>query len=101
MVLANGYETKTTFIQDFQIAEVFGEEAVKDTFKRAFNEWKDNIEYVTELAIVTNLLCWKHHGHNEKLSELYGEFYYTVYDYVYEDGHFTDEELDYYYQITD
>ena len=35
----NGYETFTTFWQDFTIADRFGVSAIKDTFKRAFNEW--------------------------------------------------------------
>lgn len=29
----NGYETKTTFWEDFSIADVFGVSAVKDTYK--------------------------------------------------------------------
>ena len=74
-----GYEFKTTFWQDFSIADAFGAEAVKDTFKRAFEEWKSNVEYVTELAIVTNWKCWKHHERGRSdLSELYGELYYKV-----------------------
>ena len=40
-----GYETKTTFYGDFTIAElVSGVEGVKDTFKRAFEEWKTNVD---------------------------------------------------------
>ena len=30
----------TTFWQDFSIADAFGVAAIKDTFKRAFAEWK-------------------------------------------------------------
>lgn len=32
-----GYETKTTFWDDFSIAEMFGINAVRDTYKRAFD----------------------------------------------------------------
>ena len=35
-------EFKTTFKNDFTIADKFGASAVKDTFNRAFNEWKNN-----------------------------------------------------------
>ena len=31
------------FMQDFMIADRFGEAAVRDTYKRAFREWKDNV----------------------------------------------------------
>ena len=37
-----GYEEKTTFAMDFDIADRFGASAVKDTFNRAFNEWKSD-----------------------------------------------------------
>ena len=36
----NGYETITSFWSDFTIADRFGVNAIKDTYKRAFNEWK-------------------------------------------------------------
>ena len=102
MTLPNGYETKTTFIQDFRIADAFGQAAIKDTFKRAFNEWKKNIEYITELSIAMNTLCWYHHNKgNSAFSTLYANLYAKVQDYVYEKGNFTQEELDYYFDITD
>ena len=40
-----GYKPITTFYQDFSIADNFGINAIKDTFKRAFNEWKDDISF--------------------------------------------------------
>ena len=35
-----GYNTLTTFWDDFSIADSFGISAIKDTYKRAFEEWK-------------------------------------------------------------
>ena len=35
-----GYECQTTFPEDFSIAELFGEEAIRDIYKRAKAEWK-------------------------------------------------------------
>lgn len=54
----NGYETKTTFWEDFSIADGFGKPAIIDTFKRAFRAWKKNVEYVTELVMVLNWKMW-------------------------------------------
>lgn len=34
------YECKTTFWEDFDIADRFGVEAIRDTYKRARAEWK-------------------------------------------------------------
>lgn len=40
LMAENGYTCKTTFWMDFSIADRFGAAAVKDTFNRAFAEWK-------------------------------------------------------------
>lgn len=40
MLEATGYEPISTFWTDFSIADTFGKEAVKDTYERAFAEWK-------------------------------------------------------------
>lgn len=46
----NGYEVRTTFWEDFSIADLFGLPSILDTFKRAFKEWKGNYVYLTELV---------------------------------------------------
>lgn len=51
-----GYQPKTTFWEDFSIADGFGIKEVQETFDRAFEEWKDDKVYGTELAMVLN---WK------------------------------------------
>lgn len=95
----NDYECKTTFWEDFSIADAFGVAAVKDTFNRAFAEWKDNYVYLTELVMVLNHKCWHHYEKNQELSKLYAELFYKAEDYAYEN--LKDEELNYYYRITD
>ena len=76
------YEFKTTFWMDFNIAEQYGIEAVKDTFKRAFNEWKTDYIFLYELTLVMNLNCWYHYKKNNiKLSKLYAKYYHQLRDY--------------------
>ena len=41
----------TTFPSDFSIADKFGVNAIKDTFNRAFGEWKGHYKYLTHLVI--------------------------------------------------
>lgn len=48
-----GYKPITTFWEDFSIADKFGNEAVNDTLKRAFTEWKGNYAYLTEMVMVS------------------------------------------------
>ena len=69
MADAIGYEPKTTFWQDFCIAERFGVDAIKDTFKRAFAEWKELPVYLTEMALVLNHRGWVWYNVADKLSK--------------------------------
>lgn len=74
-----GYKPKTTFYTDFSIADKFGVDAIKDTYKRAFTDWKDNTVYVTELVMVLNWKAWEHSAkHNKKYTMLYTDLYYIV-----------------------
>lgn len=100
MVLENGYETKTTFWNDFTIADYYGEEAVENTFERAFKEWKNNYEYLTELVIVLNLKIWQHWENNdESLAKIYNDLWQKADNYACEN--LKGEELSYFYRITD
>lgn len=95
-----GYDCITTFWEDFSIADHFGLAAVKDTFNRAFAEWKNNYKYLTELVIVLNHKCWLHyHKEQQALSQLYSDLYYKARDYAEE--HLKSEEFEYYFNITD
>lgn len=63
----NGYELQTTFWEDFSIADRFGLSAIQDTFKRAFEEWKNNYKYLTELICkysINSLVYWVTYVHN-------------------------------------
>lgn len=65
-----GYKPRTTFWQDFSIADAFGGDAVTDTFHRAFNEWKDNCVYITELVMVLNHKIAQWYEKNMELAKL-------------------------------
>lgn len=94
-----GYEPKTTFWEDFSIADRFGVDAIKDTFSRAFNEWKDNYVYLTELVMVLNHKIWQHYETNETLARVYTEFYEQA-D-LYACDNLKGDELTYFYNTTD
>lgn len=96
----NGYQPKTTFWDDFTIADGFGASAVKDTFKRAMHDWSDNFEYLTELSLVLNhKLWWYWEAGNDELAEAYDECWRNADLYALD--HLTGEALDYYYRVTD
>ena len=94
-----GYEPKTTFWSDFDIADHFGRNAIRDTFNRAFAGWKDNVVYLTELVMVLNWKLWQHYESRPELGEVYSDLYETAS--LYAEEHLTGEDLSYYYRTTD
>ena len=94
-----GYKPKTTFYTDFSIAEKFGDKGIKETYETSFSEWKDNVEYMTELTMVLNWKCWRWWEENRNRGELYKELYKRADEWCY--NHFTGEDLNYYLQTTD
>ena len=71
----SGYQPKTTFWSDFSIADVFGESAIKDTYRRAFNDWKNNTEYITELTLILNWKIWYWKDKNEATARIYNDLW--------------------------
>lgn len=94
-----GYEPKTTFWMDFSIADKFGIAAIKDTYNRAFKEWKTNHVYLTELVMVLNHKIWQWYEKNEAVARVYNDLWEEADLYAQENLH--GEELEYFYDITD
>lgn len=98
------YEEQTTFANDFYIAEQFATtenvQPIQDTFDNAFKSWKNNYIYLTELAIVTNVLCWHFYEQgNQVWSKLYSDMYYKVRAYALDN--LKGDEFRYYFEKTD
>lgn len=99
MILPNGYEMTTTFWDDFTIADCFGVGAIEDTFERAFDEWKDDYIYLTELVIVLNHKVWQHYQKNDTYAELYQTLWEKADEYACDN--LKGDELRHFYHITD
>lgn len=94
------YEFKTTFWSDFSIADRFGVDAIMDTYRRAFNEWKDDYIYLTELVLVLNWKIWEHYENGSKLvASVYDQLWRYASEYACEN--LKGEELRYYFRTTD
>lgn len=94
------YECKTTFWNDFSIAERFGVEAIKDTYERARAEWGRDRVYGMELSMVLNHKCWYwYEEQNTKLSQLYTELWEEYHDWVLDN--WKGENLTYYLRAID
>jgi len=92
-----GYKPKTTFYEDFSIADRFGKCAVLDTCKRAFEGWKHNTEYITELCMALNWKAWEHE--KDDFCEIYCELFYTMRDWCLDN--LKGDDLDYFIRTTD
>lgn len=91
-----------TFYTDFSIADRFGIDAIKDTFNRAFNEWKNNYEYLTALVITLNHKIWEHYengGEVDEKARLYNDLWGEADTYACDN--LKGEELKYFYRETD
>lgn len=93
------YETQTTLWQDFTIAECFGENAIIDTFLRTFNEWKNNVVYLTELIMVLNHKISIWYQKNDDYARIYDSAWRRADIYACE--HLQGEDAAYYYRTTD
>lgn len=83
-----------TFWFDFSVADMYGMSAIKDTYKRSFNAFKKDIDYITALAITLNHKGWQHYEQkDEKVSQLYFKLYEELDKFVL-DGEWSDEKDD-------
>lgn len=97
-----GYKFISTFWQDFTIADAFGVDAVKDTYNRAFEEWKGNYKMLTELVLVLNWRIWywyEREGEESVLGILYNDLWDKTA--LYAEENLKGEEYEYYFKVTD
>lgn len=93
-------EFTTTFYRDFTIAEAFGGiKAIKDTYRRAFKEWRTDYRYLTDLVMVLNHKIWEWYGKDDVYAELYNTLWEKADAYAVK--HLEGDELSYFYRVTD
>lgn len=97
-----------TFTNDFAIGDWYGEEGVRDTYKRVKESWLDDYKAWTEVVIALNLLAWAHdqlkrHGidDRDRFIKLYSELYEEASDEFYKKYENNKEACHYYYEMTD
>ena len=93
------FNYQTTFFQDFSIADRFGVKAIRDTYRRAFNEWHTNVVYITELVIVLNHKIWQHYEKRPALAQVYNDLWEQADAWCV--NNLTGDDLTYFYNTTD
>ena len=66
---------------------------------RAFKEWKEDYEFLTELVLVLNHKVWQYHEKRPEFAELYNTLWEQTDQYAMEN--LKDEELSYFFDVTD
>ena len=95
-----GYEPKTTFYEDFSIADAFGISAVRDTYRQGLKTCQAlGYIYLTEFVMALNWKIWEHYETNETLAVVYNDLWMKATDIARET--LKGEELEYFYRTTD
>jgi len=88
------------FWSDFTIADHFGIGAIEDTFNRAFEGWKDDVEYFTSLVLTLNHKIWQwYENGNDEKARVYDRLWRKADSYACEN--FKGEDAEYYFSTTD
>ena len=101
--LGNGHKRITTFMSDLSVAEwCGGYDAVLDTTKRVINEWKDNVEYMSEFVLCTNWKAWEHDARsNYNWARFYSILFECVRDLMYDYYEGDEEKVGYMWRYLD
>lgn len=94
-----GHIAKTTFFGDLSIAEFYGVEGIQDTYNRVIKEWGDNVEYFAEFVVALNHKIWAWYNVNNEIGRLYDGLWRQAEQFAVD--HFSDEELEVFYSLTD
>ena len=91
--------TRSAFASDFGIADPFGRPAVKDTFKRAFDEWKNSPEMMAEMCVTLNLAVNRYYGLDDEWYEMYLSLFEKAYNWCLD--HYKGDDFDKWFEIVD
>ena len=69
------YNFESTFWEEFSIAEDYGAEGVKEHYDLVFNQWKDNIKFLTELVLVLNIKIFIWYGVDDTIGKMYDQLW--------------------------
>ena len=95
-----GYTQRTTFWDDFTLAEKFGIPAIERTYRNAFNSWKTDVVFITELVLVLNWkMLYMDERHMTEKSVMYYKFWVELSNWC--ERHLEAGAYEYFINITD
>ena len=88
------------FYADFSVAEHYGTNGISDTYRRAFDSWKNNVKMFTELVAVLNHKLWFwYEAGVEEYAKLYDKLWKEADEYG--NDHFKGDDAKHYFLVLD
>ena len=69
------YKFETTFWEEFSVADQYGSEGIVEHYNLVFNQWKDNLKYLTELVLVLNIKIFIWYKEDDDLGLTYDQLW--------------------------
>ncbi len=93
------YKFESTFWEEFSIAEDYGAEGVKEHYDLVFEQWKDNLKFLTELVLVLNIKIFIWFGVDDTIGKTYDQLWKETDQYALDT--LTGNDLHYYLSTLD
>ena len=69
------YNFESTFYEEFCVAEEYGADGIREHYDLVFNQWKDNLKFLTELVLVLNLKIFLWYGVDDTIGKTYDQLW--------------------------
>ena len=69
------FKFESSFWEEFSIAEEFGPEGIHHHYDIVFEQYKDNLKYLTELVLVLNLKIFLWYGVDDTIGLTYDQLW--------------------------
>lgn len=69
------FKFETTFWEEFCIAENYGSDGIREHYKVVFDQWKNNLKFLTELVLVLNWKVSTWFGVDDTIGKTYDELF--------------------------
>ena len=93
------YKFETTFWEEFSISDQYGSDGVIEHYNQVFEQWKDNLKYLTELVLVLNWKIFQWYQVDDDLGLTYDQLWKMTDSYAMEN--LKGDDLHYYLHTLD
>ena len=69
------YKFESSFWEEFSIAENYGPDGIHHHYDIVFEQYKDNLKYLTELVLVLNIKIFIWYGVDDTIGKMYDQLW--------------------------